>query len=130
MPTVRPSNGPLLACLLVIGAAGCGFDTTTVGNFIGTCPASSTCSCNAIGNCEYSCPGGGCTLTCGGTSNCIFSCAGGGCDITCQNVGNCISTCSGDGCHMTCTGTGNCSLSACPTPATCTRDCRNIGTCS
>jgi len=120
MPTGRPSNGAFLACLLVIGAAGCGFDTTTVGNFTGTCTAGTSCSCNLIGNCEYDCPGGGCNLTCSGTGNCLFSCAGGNCDISCQNVGNCISTCSGDGCHVTCAGTGTCSLSGCPTPSTCT----------
>ena len=122
MPTGRPSSKGLLVAVLVgLGVAACGVDTTTVGNFTGTCAANTSCSCSLIGNCEYDCPGGGCTFTCSGTGNCLFSCAGGNCDITCQNLGNCISTCSGDNCHMLCTGTGNCSLSGCPTPATCTR---------
>lgn len=126
------SKGLLLACLFGfgVGAAACGENAPTVGNFTGTCAAGTSCSCNVVGNCEYDCPGGGCTLTCGASGNCLFSCAGGGCDITCQNTGNCNTTCTGNGCAMTCTGAVICSLEDCPTPSTCTKTCNNSGSCT
>jgi hypothetical protein len=86
----RP-KGLLLAFLfgISVGAAACGGNAPTVGNSTGTCLAGTSCSCNVVGNCEYDCPGGGCTFTCGAVGNCLFSCAGGGCNINCQNTGNC-----------------------------------------
>jgi hypothetical protein len=126
------SKGLLFACLfgIIVGAAACGGNAPTVGNFTGTCPAGTSCSCNVVGNCEYDCPGGGCTFTCGASGNCLFSCAGGGCNINCQNTGNCNTTCPGNGCHMTCTGAVICSLENCPTPSTCTKTCNNSGSCT
>jgi len=125
----RGTPARLLAAGLLAAALGLGcIDPTPMGNFMGTCPQGTVCSCDLIGNCTYDCPGGNCTLRCDGMSNCFFSCAGGGCQMECQNVGNCINTCSGNGCSMTCTGTGNCSLSGCTSG--CTRDCRNLGTCT
>lgn len=108
-------------------AIGC-IDPTRIGNFSGRCPAGTACDCNIVGNCEYDCPGGSCTLRCLGTGNCLFSCQGGGCELECQNTGNCITTCSGNGCSMTCTGTGNCSLDGCTSG--CTSTCQNFGTCT
>ncbi len=110
-----------LAALVAL-TIGCSVDTTEVGNVLTDCAAGSTCTCSAIGNCVYDCPGGGCTLVCSGMSNCVFDCAGGGCVIQCANTGNCLNTCT-DGCAMTCTGTGNCSLSCDAQATSCTRTC-------
>lgn len=125
-------EGLLLACLvgICLAASGCESGSTTVGNFSGTCAAGTSCSCHVVGNCEYTCPGGGCTFTCGDTGNCQFSCAGGGCDITCQNTGHCNTSCTGNGCHMTCTDATICSLNDCPNPSTCTKTCSNTGSCT
>lgn len=124
--------GLLLAALvgICVTASGCGSSNSTVGNFSGTCAAGTSCSCNVTGNCEYTCPGGGCSFTCGDVGNCQFSCAGGGCSIACENVGHCNTSCTGNGCHMACTNATVCSLNDCPSPSTCTKTCDTTGSCT
>lgn len=115
--------GLLLACLVGISVFtfGCGSSHSTVGNLKATCAANSSCSCNVVGNCEYDCPGGGCSFTCNETGNCQFTCSGGNCTTACQNVGDCNTTCTGNGCAVTCNSAAVCSLNECPAPSTCTK---------
>ncbi|MFZ5789008.1 MAG: hypothetical protein ACOY3Y_21425, partial [Acidobacteriota bacterium] len=91
--------------------AGC----PNIGNESGTCSPGETCVCDIMGNCEKTCPGGGCHFICKGTSNCLFDCAGGRCDLRCENTGNCILSCPGNDCTISCAGgtSSNCILRSC-----------------
>ena len=114
---------------LVAGAAGCSFGLPSIGNQGGECQSGTSCTCNNIGNCDYTCPDGNCDFVCDGLGNCDMSCAGGNCTIECRlDSGNCIVDCSGENCNMTaCTGTGTCDLKNCN--GTCTQMCNNTGIC-
>lgn len=101
-----------MAALSVLALlAGC----PNIGNESGTCSPGETCVCDIMGNCEKTCPGGGCHFICKGTSNCLFDCAGGRCDLRCENTGNCILSCPGNDCTISCAGgtSSNCILRSC-----------------
>jgi hypothetical protein len=111
---MRLIHGLVMVATLAL-ASGC-----NIGNSAGGCTADAPCVCDGIGNCERSCPEGGCEFICSGIGNCILSCEGGGCSMACQGTGNCTLDCPGGDCTADCSGlTGNCICTGCgeePTP--------------
>src|SRR5690606_34134606 len=100
---MRLLHGLVMVATLAL-ASGC-----NIGNSAGGCTAGAPCVCDGIGNCERSCPEGGCEFICRGIGNCILSCEGGGCSMACSGTGNCTLDCPGGDCTANCSGlTGNC----------------------
>ena len=110
---MRLLHGLVMVATLAL-ASGC-----NIGNSAGGCTADAPCVCDGIGNCERSCPEGGCEFICRGIGNCILSCEGGDCSMSCRGTGNCTLDCPAGGCTSDCSGlTGNCICTGCgdPTP--------------